>query len=61
MSPQFFVPDEINEVVDKLHPYTENPIRNKWGRTRNWADSLKIYMDSHENGEYTSVLKGDGD
>ncbi|KAM0752806.1 aromatic compound dioxygenase [Meredithblackwellia eburnea MCA 4105] len=47
---QFFVPDDINEVVDKIHPYTENPIKNLWGRTRNWADSLQIYQDSHENG-----------
>lgn len=36
---QFFVEDHVNEVVDKMHPYTENPIRHKWGRTRNWADS----------------------
>lgn len=47
---QFFVPDELNAVVDKVHPYTENPIRHKWGRTRNWADSLQIYQDSHANG-----------
>jgi hypothetical protein len=47
---QFFVPDELNAVVDKIHPYTENPIKNKWGRTRNWADSLQIYQDSHKNG-----------
>ncbi|KAI5477032.1 intradiol ring-cleavage dioxygenase, C-terminal domain containing protein [Pseudohyphozyma bogoriensis] len=47
---QFFVEDHINEIVDKIHPYTENPIKNKWGRTRNWEDSLKIYPDSHQNG-----------
>lgn len=37
-------------VIDKIHPYTQNPIKNKWGRTRNWDDSLQIYQDSHANG-----------
>lgn len=37
---QFFVPDAINEQVDKLYPYVTNPIKDKWGRTRNWADSV---------------------
>lgn len=49
---QFFVEDSINEVIDKIHPYTENPIKNKWGRTRNWDDSLKIYQESHQNGYF---------
>ncbi|ORY90130.1 Intradiol ring-cleavage dioxygenase [Leucosporidium creatinivorum] len=49
---QFFVEDHINEVIDKIHPYTENPIKNKWGRTRNWDDSLKIYQESHQNGYF---------
>ncbi|KAK4702705.1 hypothetical protein P7C70_g3517, partial [Phenoliferia sp. Uapishka_3] len=44
---QFFVPDDINVSIDKIHPYTENPIKNKWGRTRNWEDSLEIYQSSH--------------
>ncbi|KAI5477204.1 intradiol ring-cleavage dioxygenase, C-terminal domain containing protein [Pseudohyphozyma bogoriensis] len=47
---QFFINDEINEVIDKIHPYTTNPIADKWGRTRNWDDSLQIYQDSHANG-----------
>lgn len=47
---QLFVEDSINEVIDKIHPYTTNPIKDKWGRTRNWADSLKIFPESHGNG-----------
>lgn len=42
--------DDINEAIDKIHPYTTNPIKDKWGRTRNWDDSLQIYQTSHENG-----------
>lgn len=34
----------------QMWPYNTNPIREKWGRTRNWADSLQIYQDSHKNG-----------
>ncbi|KDE05022.1 hypothetical protein MVLG_04566 [Microbotryum lychnidis-dioicae p1A1 Lamole] len=41
---QLFVEDNLNGIIDKIHPYTENPIRNKWGRTRNWDDSLKIFQ-----------------
>ncbi|KAF9042791.1 hypothetical protein BDZ89DRAFT_255271 [Hymenopellis radicata] len=41
---QFFFDDEINSVVDKMHPYTTNPLKD---RTRNWHDSLNIFKDSH--------------
>lgn len=37
-------------MIDKLSPYNSNPIRHKWGRTRNWEDSLQVYQDSHEGG-----------
>ncbi|KIY52130.1 aromatic compound dioxygenase [Fistulina hepatica ATCC 64428] len=48
---QFFFEDEIGgEIVDKMHPYTENPIAHTRGRTRNWRDSLNVYGDSHGNG-----------
>jgi hypothetical protein len=47
---QLFVDDDINLQVDKIWPYSTNPIANKWGRTRNWRDSLNIFPDSHENG-----------
>ncbi|GAA6034649.1 hypothetical protein JCM8097_001098 [Rhodosporidiobolus ruineniae] len=47
---QFFVPDDLNMQIDKIHPYTLNPIADKWGRTRNWDDSLSIYQTSHGNG-----------
>ncbi|BGP52777.1 hypothetical protein JCM8202_003856 [Rhodotorula sphaerocarpa] len=47
---QLFVPDSINMQVDKMWPYNLNPIADKWGRTRNWDDSLGIYQDAHGNG-----------
>ncbi|KAJ7489210.1 Intradiol ring-cleavage dioxygenase [Mycena latifolia] len=47
---QFFFEDDINMAVDKMFPYTENPIRHTRGRTRNWRDSLNIFEDSHLNG-----------
>lgn len=47
---QLFVDDKLNGVIDKIHPYTTNPIADKWGRTRNWDDSLQIYQESHANG-----------
>ncbi|KAF5339881.1 hypothetical protein D9611_009179 [Ephemerocybe angulata] len=55
---QFFFEDDINIVVDKMHPYTENPIRDSRGRTRNWRDSLNIFEDSHgPEGKYNPVFK----
>ncbi|KAL7341107.1 ADP-ribose pyrophosphatase [Rhodotorula toruloides] len=47
---QFFVPDSLNMQIDKIWPYNTNPIADKWGRTRNWVDSLDIYHDAHGNG-----------
>lgn len=47
---QLFVDDDINIQVDKVWPYSTNPIANKWGRTRNWRDSLGIFDESHDNG-----------
>lgn len=48
---QFFVDDHLNEQIDKIQPYNENPLLKPGqpGRTRNWEDSLKIYHSSHEN------------
>ncbi|KAJ7769698.1 Intradiol ring-cleavage dioxygenase [Mycena maculata] len=53
---QFFFEDDINMSVDKMFPYTENPIRHTRGRTRNWRDSLNIFDDSHQNG-YNPVFR----
>ncbi|KAJ6450705.1 Intradiol ring-cleavage dioxygenase [Mycena vitilis] len=53
---QFFFEDDINMAVDKMHPYTTNPIRDTRGRTRNWRDSLNIFDDSHANG-YNPVFR----
>ncbi|KAF7760212.1 hypothetical protein Agabi119p4_10888 [Agaricus bisporus var. burnettii] len=54
---QFFFEDEMNLVVDKMHPYTENPIRDTYGRTRNWRDSLNIFEDSFgPEGKYNPVF-----
>jgi protocatechuate 3,4-dioxygenase beta subunit len=49
---QFFVDDHINQEVDKIYPYTTNPLASMVGRkrTRNWEDSLSIYQHSHEGG-----------
>ncbi|KAJ3536944.1 hypothetical protein NMY22_g5810 [Coprinellus aureogranulatus] len=55
---QFFFDDDTNMVIDKMHPYTENPIRHTRGRTRNWRDSLNIFEDSHgPEGKYNPVFK----
>mgnify|MGYP001577348290 FL=1 len=40
----------LTSCAVQLSPYDINPIKNKWGRTRNWADSLQIYQESHANG-----------
>jgi len=54
---QFFFDDNINLVVDKMHPYTENPIVNTHGRTRNWRDSLNIFEDAAgPEGKYNPVF-----
>ncbi|CAD6885902.1 unnamed protein product, partial [Tilletia caries] len=47
---QFFFEDELNDSIDKLAPYSENPIRHTIGRTRNWADSLDIFNTAQEGG-----------
>ncbi len=49
---QFFFDDQLNEQIDKIWPYSENPIRHLpgRGRTRNWNDSLQIYKEAHQNG-----------
>ncbi|WAR61624.1 hypothetical protein PtB15_12B314 [Puccinia triticina] len=44
---QFFFDDEINMSVDKMWPYTQNPVEH---RTRNWRDSLKVFQESSANG-----------
>ncbi|RXW11769.1 hypothetical protein EST38_g14087 [Candolleomyces aberdarensis] len=55
---QFFFDDEIKLVIDKMHPYSESPIRDTRGRTRNWRDSLNIFEDSHgPEGKYNPVFK----
>lgn len=57
---QFFFEDEINLRIDHMHPYTMNPIRDTYGRTRNWRDSLNIFQDSHgPEGKYNPVFKLD--
>ena len=30
-----------------MWPYSENPIRDMYGRTRNWRDALNIFDDAH--------------
>ncbi|KDN35919.1 aromatic compound dioxygenase [Tilletiaria anomala UBC 951] len=49
---QLFVEDRLNEEIDKIWPYSENPIRTLpgRGRTRNWDDSLQVYQEAQANG-----------
>ncbi|KIY72247.1 aromatic compound dioxygenase [Cylindrobasidium torrendii FP15055 ss-10] len=52
---QFFFDDEVNSVIDKMHPYTTNELKD---RTRNWRDSLNIFEDSHgPEGQYNPVFR----
>lgn len=55
---QLFVEDKLNAAVDKLWPYNTNPIADLpgRGRTRNWADSLNIFEDTHREG-YESIFE----
>jgi len=54
---QFFFEDELVTSIDKIHPYTENPIRNTIGRTRNWRDSLNIFEEAQgPEGKYNPVF-----
>ncbi|KAE8206888.1 hypothetical protein CF327_g7468 [Tilletia walkeri] len=56
---QFFFEDELNESIDKMWPYSENPIKNTHGRTRNWNDGLNIFDTAHEGGAYQPVFNMD--
>lgn len=54
---QFFFDDKINLRIDRMHPYSENPIAHTLGRTRNWRDSLNIFEDSHgPEGKYNPIF-----
>jgi hypothetical protein len=53
---QFFFEDKLNMAVDKMWPYSTNPLANKRGRTRNWDDGLGIFEDSHVGG-YRSTFE----
>ncbi|KAJ8490030.1 hypothetical protein ONZ45_g13351 [Pleurotus djamor] len=55
---QFFFEDGLNLEVDKMWPYSANPIRDTYGRTRNWRDSLNIFETAHgPEGKYNPVFK----
>jgi hypothetical protein len=41
-----------------MHPYSENPLKDTYGRTRNWRDSLNIFEDSlGPEAKYNPVFK----
>jgi len=41
-----------------MWPYTTNPVRDTFGRTRNWRDSLNIFEESRgPEGQYDPVFK----
>ena len=47
-------------LLPQMHPYTMNPIRHTYGRTRNIRDSLNIFNESHgPEGKYNPVFKLD--
>src|SRR6266550_5647636 len=70
---QFFFEDDITEEISKvsssspricwvdkaqMYPYITNPIKDTFGRTRNWDDSLNIFQDSHSpEGKYNPIFK----
>jgi len=54
---QFFFDDELELQVDKMWPYSTNPIKDTVGRTRNWRDSLNVFEDSHgPEGMYNPIF-----
>lgn len=43
-----------------MWPYSSNPIRDTFGRVRNWNDGLNIFNDSHgPEGDYDPVFKAE--
>ncbi|KAF9474658.1 aromatic compound dioxygenase [Pholiota conissans] len=55
---QWFFDEDMNMVIDKMHPYITNPIKDIRGRTRNSQDSLNIFQDSHgPEGKYNPIFK----
>ncbi|KAF4585090.1 hypothetical protein EYR40_001926 [Pleurotus pulmonarius] len=55
---QFFFEDDLEMEVDKMFPYTTNPIRDTYGRTRNWRDSLNVFGEAEgPEGKYDPVFK----
>ncbi|KZP23405.1 hypothetical protein FIBSPDRAFT_951938 [Athelia psychrophila] len=54
---QFFFGDDVSETINKMWPYSTNPIRTTHGRLRNWNDELNIFNDSHgPEGHYDPVF-----
>jgi len=51
---QLFVPDDLNMAIDKLWPYSTNPIAQIRGRTRNWVDGLNVFWDSQKGGYHST-------
>ncbi|KZP08281.1 hypothetical protein FIBSPDRAFT_995828 [Athelia psychrophila] len=55
---QFFFGDDVSETINKMWPYSTNPIRTTHGRVRNWSDGLNIFNDSHgPEGHYDPVFR----
>ncbi|KAF8626882.1 hypothetical protein AX15_004650 [Amanita polypyramis BW_CC] len=55
---QFFFDEEVNDVVDKMHPYILNQIKDTFGRKRNHEDSLNIFQDSFSpEGQYSPIMR----
>ncbi|KZP23421.1 aromatic compound dioxygenase [Athelia psychrophila] len=55
---QFFFDDDISETINKMWPYSTNPIRDTHGRVRNWNDGLNIFNDSQgPEGHYDPIFR----
>ncbi|KAF7979281.1 hypothetical protein HWV62_42978 [Athelia sp. TMB] len=55
---QFFFDDDVTETVNKMWPYSTNPIRDTFGRVRNWDDGLNIFNASRgPEGAYDPVFR----
>ncbi len=51
---QLFIEDDLNIAIDKLWPYSTNPIAEIRGRTRNWVDSSNIFGNSQKGGYHST-------
>ncbi|KZP23407.1 hypothetical protein FIBSPDRAFT_1014604 [Athelia psychrophila] len=55
---QCFFDDGISETINKVWPYSTNPIHATHGRVCNWNDGLNVFNDTHcPEGHYDPVFR----